>query len=229
MDYVYLWADGIHVNIRLQEHKLCLLVMIGVRADGRKELVPSPTGTGSPLSPERTCCAVALAAHPGSRGYDGRRVGHCSLTGSLSATRAASAARFCSAQRFSFSAGLLRLPGGPLARPVGSEHERQRPSSRQWSVPGACLTGSACTSSHASIAEQTWPWFGRGSADLRMEALQDPPGLADVGSRCRQAQFLAGERINARVPEDLVGVPAQTVMSSIPPGADLGQDEECGR
>ena len=37
MDYVYLWADGIHVNIRLEEHKLCLLVLIGVRADGRKE------------------------------------------------------------------------------------------------------------------------------------------------------------------------------------------------
>lgn len=34
---MYLWADGIHVNIRLEEHKLCLLVMIGVRADGRKE------------------------------------------------------------------------------------------------------------------------------------------------------------------------------------------------
>lgn len=31
--------DGIHVNIRLEEHKLCLLVMVGVRADGRKELV----------------------------------------------------------------------------------------------------------------------------------------------------------------------------------------------
>jgi transposase-like protein len=39
VDYVYLWADGIHVNIRLEEHKLCLLVMIGVRADGRKELI----------------------------------------------------------------------------------------------------------------------------------------------------------------------------------------------
>jgi transposase-like protein len=39
VDYVYLWADGIHVSIRLDEHKLCLLVMIGVRADGRKELI----------------------------------------------------------------------------------------------------------------------------------------------------------------------------------------------
>jgi transposase-like protein len=43
-DYVYLWADGIHVNIRLEEHKLCLLVMIGVRADGRKELIALADG-----------------------------------------------------------------------------------------------------------------------------------------------------------------------------------------
>jgi transposase-like protein len=43
-DYVYLWADGIHVNIRLEEHKLCLLVLIGVRADGRKELVALADG-----------------------------------------------------------------------------------------------------------------------------------------------------------------------------------------
>jgi transposase-like protein len=39
VDYVYLWVDGIHLGIRLDEDKLCLLVMIGVRADGRKELV----------------------------------------------------------------------------------------------------------------------------------------------------------------------------------------------
>jgi transposase-like protein len=44
VDYVYLWADGIHVNIRLEEHKLCLLVVLGVRADGRKELVALSDG-----------------------------------------------------------------------------------------------------------------------------------------------------------------------------------------
>ena len=44
VDYVYLWIDGIHVNIRLAEHKLCLLVMIGVRADVRKELVALADG-----------------------------------------------------------------------------------------------------------------------------------------------------------------------------------------
>src|SRR6266567_3759397 len=44
VDYVCLRAGGIHVNIRLDEHKLCLLVMIGVRADGRKELVALTDG-----------------------------------------------------------------------------------------------------------------------------------------------------------------------------------------
>jgi transposase-like protein len=39
VDYVYLWADGVHFNIRLEEDRLCCLVLLGVRADGRKELV----------------------------------------------------------------------------------------------------------------------------------------------------------------------------------------------
>jgi transposase-like protein len=44
VDFVYVWADGIHVNIRLEEQKLCLLVIIGVRADGTKELVSLADG-----------------------------------------------------------------------------------------------------------------------------------------------------------------------------------------
>jgi transposase-like protein len=43
-DYVYLWVDGIHLKVRLEQTKLCLLVMIGVRADGRKELVALSDG-----------------------------------------------------------------------------------------------------------------------------------------------------------------------------------------
>ena len=43
-DYVYLWVDGIHTKVRLEQEKLCLLVMIGVRADGRKELVALSDG-----------------------------------------------------------------------------------------------------------------------------------------------------------------------------------------
>ena len=39
VDYVYLWADGVYFNIRLEEDRLCCLVLVGVRADGSKELV----------------------------------------------------------------------------------------------------------------------------------------------------------------------------------------------
>ncbi len=43
-DYVYVWVDGIHLKVRLQQDKVCLLVMIGVRADGRKELIALTDG-----------------------------------------------------------------------------------------------------------------------------------------------------------------------------------------
>jgi len=45
MDYVYVWADGVHVKVRLGEQdRLCLLVMIGVRPDGTKELIAVEDG-----------------------------------------------------------------------------------------------------------------------------------------------------------------------------------------
>ncbi len=43
-DYVYVWADGVHFNVRLDESRLCALVMVGVRADGTKELVSVTDG-----------------------------------------------------------------------------------------------------------------------------------------------------------------------------------------
>ncbi|WP_185994241.1 IS256 family transposase [Nocardioides campestrisoli] len=43
-DYVYVWVDGIHLKVRLQQDKVCLLVMIGVRADGTKELIALDDG-----------------------------------------------------------------------------------------------------------------------------------------------------------------------------------------
>jgi transposase-like protein len=81
VDYVYLWADGIHVNIRLEEGKLCLLVMIGVRADGRKELIALTDGyresAGSWADLLRDCQrrgmrAPVLAAGDGALGFSGR-------------------------------------------------------------------------------------------------------------------------------------------------------------
>ncbi len=43
-DFVYVWVDGIHFNIRLEEDRLCTLVILGVRADGTKELVALEDG-----------------------------------------------------------------------------------------------------------------------------------------------------------------------------------------
>jgi transposase-like protein len=80
VDYVYLWADGIHVNIRLEEHRLCLLVLIGVRADGRKELIALTDGyresTESWADLLRDCArrgmrAPVLAAGDGALGFWG--------------------------------------------------------------------------------------------------------------------------------------------------------------
>jgi len=43
-DYVYVWVDGIHLKVRLEQDKVCLLVMIDVRSDGRKELIALADG-----------------------------------------------------------------------------------------------------------------------------------------------------------------------------------------
>ncbi len=78
MDYVYVWADGIHVNVRLEQDKLCLLVIVGVRADGSKELVALADGyresTGSWADLLRDCArrgmrAPVLAVGDGALGF----------------------------------------------------------------------------------------------------------------------------------------------------------------
>lgn len=42
--YVYLWVDGIHFGVRLEDAAQCLLVVIGATADGKKELVALSDG-----------------------------------------------------------------------------------------------------------------------------------------------------------------------------------------
>lgn len=44
VDYVYVWADGIHFNVRLEDDRLCTLVIIGARPDGTKEVVAVEDG-----------------------------------------------------------------------------------------------------------------------------------------------------------------------------------------
>jgi hypothetical protein len=49
-----MWVDGIHLKVRLEQDKVCLLVMIGVRADGRKELIALDDGYRETPRPART-------------------------------------------------------------------------------------------------------------------------------------------------------------------------------
>jgi transposase-like protein len=43
-EYVYVWADGVHFNIRLEEDRQCILVLMGATTDGRKELIAITDG-----------------------------------------------------------------------------------------------------------------------------------------------------------------------------------------
>jgi transposase-like protein len=43
-DFVYVWADGVHTRVRLEEDRLCALVLMGVRVDGKKELIAVTDG-----------------------------------------------------------------------------------------------------------------------------------------------------------------------------------------
>jgi transposase-like protein len=42
--YVYVWADGVHFNIRLEEGRQCILVLMGATAEGKKELIAVADG-----------------------------------------------------------------------------------------------------------------------------------------------------------------------------------------
>jgi hypothetical protein len=82
VDYVYVWADGVHVNVRLDEERLCLLVLIGVRtsdcsspSEGRPSASPGsarPTGRLTPVNggPSRTApdCAGLRRTAPDCAG-----------------------------------------------------------------------------------------------------------------------------------------------------------------
>ena len=43
-DFSYVWVDGVHFNIRLEEDRLAALVVVGVRPDGTKEVIAIEDG-----------------------------------------------------------------------------------------------------------------------------------------------------------------------------------------
>ena len=65
-DYVSIWVDGVHFNVRLEEQRLCCLVLVGVRLDGKKEPVGIATATGSRPTPGRrffVTCDLKACGH----------------------------------------------------------------------------------------------------------------------------------------------------------------------
>jgi putative transposase len=44
--YVYIWADGVYLQARMEDHAECMLVLIGATPEGRKELVGFQVGSG---------------------------------------------------------------------------------------------------------------------------------------------------------------------------------------
>jgi len=43
-EYAYWWADGVHFNVRLDNERQCILVIIGVTVDGQKEIIAVADG-----------------------------------------------------------------------------------------------------------------------------------------------------------------------------------------
>jgi len=75
-----MWADGVHFNIRLEEDRLCCLVIVGVRPDGTKELVALADGYRESIDSwaevlrglrDRGLAAPVLAVGDGALGFWG--------------------------------------------------------------------------------------------------------------------------------------------------------------
>ena len=84
---MYVWADGVHFNVRLEEDRLCCLVIVGVRADGTKELVAITDGyrestesLGGPAARPASAAGCGPRCSPSATGRwgSGRRCATCS-------------------------------------------------------------------------------------------------------------------------------------------------------
>ena len=61
-EYVYVWVDGIHFNIRLENDRLCTLVMIGARPNGEKDLLAVEDGYRESAESWKSCYAISSGA-----------------------------------------------------------------------------------------------------------------------------------------------------------------------
>ena len=61
--YVYLWADGMHFHLRLEEDRLCVLVLMGATEDGTKELITVSDGYHESEQFPRTATVIERMRH----------------------------------------------------------------------------------------------------------------------------------------------------------------------
>ena len=149
VDYVYVWADGIHVNVRLEEHKLCLLVLIGVRADGRKELIALADGyreSAESWADLLRDCPPPRDARPGAGGR-GRRAGVLGRRCARCSRQPGSSAAGSTRSRTCWRAAEVGAPGGeegprrdlerrgPRARPRPRSRRSRPPTGRSSPRP----------------------------------------------------------------------------------------------
>ena len=104
-DYVYVWVDGVHFNVRLEDDRLCTLVMIGVRPDGTKELITVEDGYRESAESRKTVLRdLKRRASPPSpsvmeRSASGRRCGMCGRRRASSGTGSTSSATSSTSSR----------------------------------------------------------------------------------------------------------------------------------
>ena len=121
LDYVYWWVDGIHFNIRLEEDRLCTLVIVGVRPDGTKELVALADGYRESTESWAEVLRSVRDPRVGRPRARGRRTGHWG-----------SGARcvMCSPRRVSSAAGSMRPRTFSTLSPSASTTTPRKPSRR---------------------------------------------------------------------------------------------------
>ena len=56
--YVYVWADGIYLQARLEDAKQCILVIIGATPEGKKELLGFTDGARESAQIGASCCSI---------------------------------------------------------------------------------------------------------------------------------------------------------------------------
>ena len=71
--YVYVWADGVHFNIRLEEGRQCILVLMGATAEGKKELIAIADGYRESEQSWKELLLDVQGPWPGGRAAPGDR------------------------------------------------------------------------------------------------------------------------------------------------------------